>query len=58
MASAGGARAITWSTGHRNPYGLVFAADGPLWENEMGPKGGDELNLIEPGKNYGWPNVS
>jgi glucose/arabinose dehydrogenase len=58
MASAGGARAITWSTGHRNPYGLVFAADGRLWENEMGPKGGDELNLIEPGKNYGWPNVS
>ncbi|TPG38011.1 PQQ-dependent sugar dehydrogenase [Sphingomonas koreensis] len=58
MASKGGARAITWSTGHRNPYGLVFAADGRLWENEMGPKGGDELNLIEPGKNYGWPNVS
>ncbi|HEU4960852.1 MAG TPA: PQQ-dependent sugar dehydrogenase [Sphingomonas sp.] len=58
MASQGGARAITWSTGHRNPYGLVFAADGRLWENEMGPKGGDELNLIEPGKNYGWPNVS
>jgi glucose/arabinose dehydrogenase len=58
MAAAGGARAITWSTGHRNPYGLVFAADGRLWENEMGPKGGDELNLIEPGKNYGWPNVS
>jgi glucose/arabinose dehydrogenase len=58
MASAGGAKAITWSTGHRNPYGLVFASDGRLWENEMGPKGGDELNLIEPGKNYGWPNVS
>ena len=58
MAAQGGARAITWSTGHRNPYGLVFAADGRLWENEMGPKGGDELNLIEPGKNYGWPNVS
>ena len=58
MASQGGARALTWSTGHRNPYGLVFAPDGHLWENEMGPKGGDELNLIEPGKNYGWPNVS
>ena len=58
MATQGGARAITWSTGHRNPYGLVFAPDGRLWENEMGPKGGDELNLIEPGKNYGWPNVS
>ena len=47
-----------WSTGHRNPYGLVFADDGRLWEIEMGPKGGDELNLIQPGKNYGWPNVS
>lgn len=58
MAAEGGARAITWSTGHRNPYGLVFAPDGRLWENEMGPKGGDELNLIEPGKNYGWPNAS
>ena len=55
---AGGVRAQTWSTGHRNPYGLVFAPDGRLWEEEMGPKGGDELNLIEPGKNYGWPIVS
>lgn len=50
--------AETWSTGHRNPYGLAFAADGRLWETEMGPRGGDELNLIEPGRNYGWPNVS
>lgn len=58
MAGAGGAQAITWSTGHRNPYGLAFAADGQLWENEMGPRGGDELNLIEPGRNYGWPNAS
>jgi len=48
----------TWSTGHRNPYGLAFAADGRLWETEMGPRGGDELNLILPGKNYGWPKVS
>jgi len=55
---AGGVRAMTWSTGHRNPYGLAFAPDGRLWEMEMGPKGGDELNLIEPGKNYGWPIVS
>lgn len=53
MYKAGGARAMTWSSGHRNPYGLVFAPDGRLWEEEMGPKGGDELNLIEPGKNYG-----
>ena len=58
MAARGGVQALTWTTGHRNPYGLVFAADGHLWENEMGPKGGDELNLIEPGRNYGWPNVS
>jgi len=48
----------TWSTGHRTPYGLAFAPDGRLWELEHGPKGGDELNLIEPGKNYGWPLVS
>lgn len=55
---AGGARAETWSTGHRNPYGLVFVPDGTLWEVEMGPRGGDELNLVLPGKNYGWPIVS
>lgn len=48
----------TWSLGHRNPYGLAFASDGRLWETEMGPQGGDELNLILPGKNYGWPLVS
>ncbi len=48
----------TWTTGHRTPYGLAFAPDGRLWELEHGPKGGDELNLIEPGKNYGWPLVS
>jgi len=48
----------TWSTGHRTPYGLAFGPDGRLWELEHGPQGGDELNLIEPGKNYGWPLVS
>jgi glucose/arabinose dehydrogenase len=48
----------TWSSGHRTPYGLAFAPDGRLWELEHGPKGGDELNLIEPGKNYGWPLAS
>jgi glucose/arabinose dehydrogenase len=47
----------TWSSGHRTPYGLAFAPDGNLWEVEHGPKGGDALNLIEPGKNYGWPLV-
>ncbi len=52
------APAETWSSGHRTPYGLAFAPDGRLWEVEHGPRGGDELNLIEPGKNYGWPLVS
>jgi len=52
------APAETWSTGHRTPYGLAFGPDGRLWEMEHGPRGGDELNLIEPGKNYGWPLVS
>jgi glucose/arabinose dehydrogenase len=50
--------AATWSNGHRNPYGLAFTPDGRLWETEMGPRGGDELNLILPGRNYGWPIVS
>jgi glucose/arabinose dehydrogenase len=58
MASAGGVKAQTWTTGHRNPYGLAFAPDGRLWLHEMGPRGGDELNLMQPGKNYGWPLVS
>jgi glucose/arabinose dehydrogenase len=58
MYAAGGVRAMTWTSGHRNPYGLAFAPDGRLWEEEMGPKGGDELNLLEPGRNYGWPLVS
>jgi len=50
--------AETWSLGHRNPYGLTFDSHGRLWETEMGPRGGDELNLILPEKNYGWPLVS
>ena len=50
--------AETWSLGHRNPYGLAFDAQGRLWETEMGPRGGDELNLILAGRNYGWPLVS
>ncbi|PRH85928.1 dehydrogenase [Labrys okinawensis] len=58
MAARGGAQAEIWSLGHRNPYGLAFAPDGSLWENEMGPRGGDELNLIRRGANYGWPLVS
>jgi glucose/arabinose dehydrogenase len=52
------APAETWATGVRTPYGLAFGPDGRLWELEHGPRGGDELNLVEPGKNYGWPLVS
>ena len=50
--------AETWTSGHRTPYGMAFSPTGELWEVEHGPKGGDELNLIERGKNYGWPLVS
>ncbi len=50
--------AATWSSGHRNPYGLAFDGAGRLWESEMGPRGGDEINLIFKGRNYGWPNAS
>lgn len=46
------------SLGHRNVLGLAFAPDGRLWAHEMGPAAGDEVNLIERGKNYGWPRVS
>ncbi len=54
-----GARQSIWSYGHRNPQGLVISPfDGTLWESEHGPKGGDELNLVEPGRNYGWPEIS
>jgi glucose/arabinose dehydrogenase len=47
-----------WSMGHRNPLGLAWDGEGRLWEIEMGPQGGDELNLIERGANYGYPIVS
>jgi glucose/arabinose dehydrogenase len=50
--------AETWTSGHRTPYGMAFSPAGELWEVEHGPAGGDELNLIEAGKNYGWPLVS
>lgn len=47
-----------WSYGHRSPQGLaIHPLTGDLWESEHGPQGGDEINLIEPGKNYGWPVV-
>lgn len=47
-----------YSIGHRNPQGLYRAPDGRIWETEHGPKGGDELNLVERGANYGWPMVT
>src|SRR5215510_11715226 len=50
--------AETWASGVRTPYGMAFSPSGELWEVEHGPSGGDELNLIEKGKNYGWPLVS
>jgi glucose/arabinose dehydrogenase len=57
-AGRGGVTAQIWTLGHRNPLGLAWDAKGQLWEIEMGPQGGDELNLIVKGKNYGWPLVS
>jgi len=51
-----GVRPEIWSYGHRNPQGAALNPwSGTLWENEHGPKGGDEINIIERGKNYGWP---
>ncbi|KRB50875.1 hypothetical protein ASE04_13215 [Rhizobium sp. Root708] len=48
-----------WSKGHRNPQGITFdSADGKLYTVEHGARGGDEINLIEPGKNYGWPIIT
>lgn len=55
---AGGGAPVVHSRGHRNPYGLCFDAQGRLWSHEMGPAGGDELNLIVAGADYGWPQVS
>ena len=53
-----GAKPEIWSYGHRNPQGLAFhPATGRLWEHEHGPRGGDEINIIEAGNNYGWPVI-
>jgi len=54
-----GARPEIWSYGHRNSQGLAIdPRSGKLWETEHGPRGGDEINLPEPGKNYGWPLIT
>ena len=55
FAGRRGAKPEVWSLGHRNPQSLAFDAQGRLWEVEHGTQGGDELNRIEKGKNYGWP---
>jgi len=53
-----GALPEIWSYGHRNPQGMAFnPLNGELWVNEHGPKGGDEINIIKPGLNYGWPVI-
>ena len=55
FAERGGVSREVWSYGHRNLLGLDFDLDGQLWDIEHGPRGGDEINKVEPGHNYGWP---
>ncbi|MGL6161166.1 PQQ-dependent sugar dehydrogenase [Microbulbifer sp.] len=58
FAAAGGAASV-WSYGHRNPQGMTLQpGSGTVWAAEHGPRGGDEVNLIQPGRNYGWPLVT
>jgi glucose/arabinose dehydrogenase len=58
FVSRAGAKPEIWSYGHRNVQGLAFHPEtGDLWANEHGPQGGDELNRIQPGRNYGWPVI-
>lgn len=55
----GDAHGSIWTLGHRNPQGMIYDEDNDrIWLSEHGPKGGDELNLIEKGKNYGWPKTT
>ena len=53
-----GALPEIWSYGHRNPQGATLGPDGRLWMHEHGPQGGDEINLPQPGRNYGWPVIT
>ena len=57
-AGEGGVAEQFWSIGHRNPLGIAFSKDGELWVHEMGPRGGDELNRVVAGGNFGYPLVS
>ncbi|MFN3818701.1 PQQ-dependent sugar dehydrogenase [Blastomonas sp.] len=58
MYNQGRIKAQIWSYGHRNPLGIAFDPSGNLWVSEMGPKGGDEFNLVKRNQNYGYPKVS
>ena len=58
FADRGDVTSQIWSLGHRNPLGLAFDGNGQPWSVEMGPRGGDELNLVRRGANYGYPTVS
>ncbi len=59
FVNSAGAKTAIYSYGHRNPQGMAKSpATGKIWAHEHGPRGGDELNLIEAGKNYGWPVIS
>lgn len=58
FASQAGALPEIWSYGHRNGQGLAWAPDGRLWMIEHGPQGGDEINIVQPGHNYGWPVIT
>ena len=58
FSNTAGALKDIWSYGHRNPQGLVISDDGTVFSHEHGPKGGDELNIIVPGNNYGWPAIT
>lgn len=58
MAKVEGARPEIWAMGFRNPSGIARTTDGEIWALDIGPKGGDELNLIKPGGNYGWPQLT
>ena len=58
LVQRAGALPEIWSWGHRNPQGAALAPDGTLWVHEHGPQGGDEINLVQRGRNYGWPAIS
>ena len=58
FVTTAGARSEIWTKGNRNVLSAALDGEGRLWESENGPQGGDELNLIKPGKDYGWPTIS